>query len=81
MKTRSLTWSEFCEWLQGKRVVWESPSHDSEKTVLSFSDGTVAVLTSAKSEGSPGYSEYTPGSDGHLVPPTVIVEEPTIRTP
>lgn len=70
----SLTWPEFCAWLQGKRVMGDSGpgDHDSVQT-LHFNDGSSAELTSEKTDGTPGYSEWTPGSSGHLKTPTVRV--------
>lgn len=70
---RTLTWSEFCVWLQGRRVVSDTGEGDDATQTLTFDDGSVAELTSEKTDGSPGYSEYTPGSDGHLKTPTVRV--------
>lgn len=72
---QTLTWQEFCEWLQGKRVVGDTgPDKYSDVQTLTFNDGSVAELRSVMTEGSPGYSEYTPGSDGHLTTPTVRVK-------
>jgi len=68
-----MTWTEFCEWLKGKRVVDEHT--DGACTELTFSDSTRARLTSAESEGQPYYSEVTPGCSGDLIPPTVEVFE------
>lgn len=65
------TWAEFCDWIQGKRVVRTYEQED--YTVLEFGDGSQAKMTSAKTEGSPGYSELTPGSEGHLTTPEVDV--------
>ncbi len=72
-----ITWTEFCNWLNGKRVEFEyTNKHINESvTVLQFTDGSSAILKSNWREGSPGYSEYTPGSDQALVPPTVYIVE------
>lgn len=71
-----LSWPDFCLWLQDKRVAHDTG--DSEWTdgvqTLTFADGSVAEMRSEKTDGSPGYSEYTPGSDGHLVTPKVRVK-------
>lgn len=71
---RSLTWTEFCGWLAGKRVASEDVGDDAE-TVLRFEDGTMAIMSSAMTEGSPYYSEATPGCSGSLTTPTVTVYE------
>lgn len=68
---RSMTWAEFCEWLQGRRVI--GVVEEESETRLTFDDGSVAMLASTKSDPTPGYSEYTPGSDGHLTLPMVRV--------
>lgn len=72
VKWRSLTWAEFCVWLQGREVV-QARAVDDYVQKLVFSDGFVAELRSTKSDPTGGYSEYTPGSDGHLTPPEVRV--------
>lgn len=72
---RRLSWPDFCDWLKGRRVVREYVG-DEGVTILTFEDGSQAYLTSQKSEPTLGYSELTPGSDGHLLPPFVSVEEP-----
>lgn len=70
----SLSWEHFCDWLQGRRVVRTEQSWLSEEMqTLIFTDGFVAELRSNKTDGYPAYSEYTPGSDGHLTLPTVRV--------
>lgn len=78
MTWNSLSWSDFCAWLVGKRGVEEKTPNQYAGiayTELTFSDGTRARMTSVKTEGTPYYSELTPGSSGDLVPPTVEVFE------
>lgn len=70
---RLLTWTQFCTWLGGRRVVREIS--EGSHVHLTFSDGAVATLSSDKTDATPDWSEITPGSDGHLLPPSVMVEE------
>jgi hypothetical protein len=75
---RPISWPDFCVWLTGRRVVDET--EDGGATTLDFADGTQAILTSGYSEPTAGYSEVTPGDDGYVTPPTVMVyEDPNIH--
>lgn len=74
MSQRLLSWTLFCTWLSSRRVVQEE--EEGNLVRLTFDDGAVATLSSDKTDPTPGWSEVTPGSDGHLVPPRVMVEEP-----
>lgn len=65
---------EFCAWLPGRRVVRQTTTDEDEITLV-FDNGTSCRMVSAKSDATPGYSECTPGSDGHLLPPRVFVTE------
>lgn len=69
---RSITWSEFCTWVSGKKVIEEFSDRyglDAEHVYLKFDDGSKAIITSNYDEG---YSEITPGNG--IEPPTVKVE-------
>lgn len=70
---RTLSWTEFCQWLSGKRV--RDETDDQGTTSLDFEDGSQARLTSIMRPGTPAYSEYTPGSDGEIKPPKCEVWE------
>ncbi len=72
---KQISWFEFCQWLVGRRVSKETPGYNLDEVVLDFEDGAQAVLVSRMTEGSRGYSDYTPGSDGHLIMPAVFVRE------
>jgi hypothetical protein len=71
MSASFLSWTSFCSWIGARRVSAEQ--HCDDHVVLFFDDGAVARLVSEKTEATPGFSEYTPGSDGHLTTPTVTV--------
>lgn len=71
---REVLWTEFCKWLAGKRVVQETCCDGHVR--IDFDDGSSATVSSDQSDPTPGWSEVTPGSDGHLLPPTVTIEEP-----
>jgi hypothetical protein len=64
---RSVTWQEFCDWVQAKRVA-STKSLSEGRVQIVFADGTEAIVASDYDEG---YSEMTPG-DG-LQEPTVSV--------
>lgn len=68
-----VTWVEFCEWIRNKRVVASADIDEDHK--LYFDDGSEALMCSLMTDGSPGYSEMTPGSDGHLTVPMVFIKE------
>lgn len=72
---KQISWFEFCQWLDGRRVSRETLGSELHEVVLDFEDGAQAALVSRKTDGSPSYSDYTPGSDGHLIMPAVFVRE------
>ncbi len=70
-----LTWTDFCAWVAGRRVAQEIHINDDACVVLTFEDGARATIASDQTDATSGWSEVTPGSDGHLLPPWVTVEE------
>jgi hypothetical protein len=73
MKTREISWSEFCTWVVGKKVAKEIDDpfgNTKDRVILEFEDGSMAEIIS-NYEGP--WSEYTPGNG--IEPPTVQVSE------